>query len=338
MRATLPVLVLLLLAHPTHAQFARLEARSRAALAVDKPYKALTLTERALTRKGAPAHFHLIRAEAYNRIGEYNKALGELNKVPELRQDPEYLTGLIGGLTGSARIDSALSLIHPTIPTDATAEYLYRAGRVLALHERWSEARAHFEAGMAREPASARMFRERGACLAMLGDRTAAQADFDEAVRLAPRDAANYNSRGYYLHMLQGDHRSAIVDMDRAIKQDPNYGFAFSNRGWCWFQVGDTAKALRDLRLAVRKSPSNSYAFRNLGYVELATGERVKGCATLLTALDLGFTARYGPEVEERVQRDCAGTSVPLPAPVSTPVNAPVNNAPGAPKGRTNAP
>lgn len=338
MRATPLVLVALLLVHPALAQFEKLEARSRAALAADKPYKALTFTERALTRKGAPPHFHLIRAEAFNRIGEYGRALEELNKVPELRHDPEYRTDLIGSLTGSARIDSALSLIQPTIPSGASAEYLYRAGRVLVLRDRWSEALEHFDAGVMKEPGSPRMYRERGACHAMLGEHDKAKADLDEAVRLAPRDASNYNSRGYYLHIQHGDHRSAIADLDRAIKQDPNYGFAFSNRGWCWFQIGDTAKALRDLRLAVRKTPSNSYAFRNLGIVELAMGDQEKGCADLRLALNLGFTDRYGKEVQERVERDCSGASAPMPTPVSSPLNAPGNNAPEAPKGRTNAP
>ena len=338
MRATPLVLLAFLLGQPSLAQFEKLEARARAALVDDKPYKALTLTERALTRKDAPERFHLIRAEAFNRIGEYRRALDELNKVPELQQDPEYRTDLIGSLTGSARIDSALSLIHPTIPPDASAEYLYRAGRVLAIRERWSEALAHFDAGVGKEPGSPRMFRERGACHAMLGSADKAKADLDEAVRLAPRDAANYNSRGFYLHMKAGDHIAAIADMDRAIKQDPNYGFAFSNRGWCHFQSGDTAKALRDLRLAVRKTPTNAYAFRNLGIIELAMGEREKGCADLRSALGLGFTNMYGSGVEELVQRDCAGVLDPLPAPISSPVNAPVNNAPGTPKERTNAP
>lgn len=338
MRTLLLGLLSLLIGHVAQAQFDQLEARTRAALAKGKAYKAINLAERALTRKDAPGRFHILRAEGLNRIGRYDQALEELSDVPDMRQDPEYRTNLIGGLTGSGRIDSAVKLVRPRLPDDASAEYLYRAGRVLAIREQWAAALAHFDAGVRKEPASSRMLRERGACHAMLGDGTSAKADLDEAVRLAPRDAASYNSRGFYLHLLRGDHAAAIADMDRAIKQDPNYGYAFSNRGWCHFLAGDTAKALRDLRLAVRKSPSNAYAFRSLGIVELATGAREQGCSSLRTALALGYHAVYGPEVQGYIERSCPQVATPVPAPVVAPTTAPVSNAPDAPKGRTNAP
>lgn len=316
------------------AQFEKLEAGARRALAKDKPYRALTLTERALTRKGAPEVFHVIRAEAYNRIGKYGQAMDELRKADAQKATAEYRTNLMGSYTGLARLDSAEALIVPVITADASEEYLYRAGRVLALRGEWSRALEHFNAGVERGPGSARMLRERGACHAMLGDSAQARQDFDKAIGLAPRDAAAYNSRGYYRFMHFGEYGRAIADMDRAIKQDPNYGFAFSNRGWCHFQMGDTAKARRDLSLAVRKNPTNAYAYRSLGIIDKAGGDPVKACANLHKALELGFTGTYGNEVQELVERDCPSTvAAPVP-PVPPPSNALDQPA----KPRTNAP
>lgn len=322
------------------AQFEKLETSAREALAKDKPYRALTLTERALTRKGAPAIFHVIRAEAYNRIGSYQKAMGELRKAPELRANAEYRTNLIGSYTGLGNLDSAEVLIAPQVDPGASEEHLYRAGRVLALRERWRQALDHFHAGVERFPTSPRMVRERGACHAMLGDATKANADLDRSVELAPRDAANYNSRGYYGHMVFGRYKEAIADMDRAIKQDPNYGFAFSNRGWCYYQVGDLPKARKDLALAVRKNPTNAYAYRSLGIVDLAMGEKLSGCANLRKALELRFTEVYGKEVESIVARDCGTDALPVPVVPAQPAPTPLpSNAPDAPgPTRSNAP
>lgn len=324
------------------AQFEKLETGARKALAKDKPYRALTLTERALTRKGAPVIFHVIRAEAYNRIGKYRQAMDELRKADAQKATAEYRTNLMGSYTGLGQLDSAEALITPAIAADVSEEYLYRAGRVLALRGEWPRALEHFNAGVERGPGSARMVRERGACHAMLGDSAQARQDLDKAISLAPRDAAGYNSRGYYRYMVFGEYRKAIADMDRAIKQDPNYGFAFSNRGWCHFQLGDTAKARRDLALAVRKNPTNAYAYRSLGIIDKASGDGARACANLRKALELGFTGTYGNEVEELVRQDCASPALapaPTPTPVEAPPAPPPSNAPDQPaKPRTNAP
>lgn len=321
-------------------QFAKLEASTRKALANDKPYKALTLTDRALTRKEAPDVFHLLRAEAYNRIGSYREALQQLRLAPALKDAPDHRTNLIGSYTGLGKLDSAEALILPGVSGEASEEYLYRAGRVLFLRERWSAALQHFDAGVQRNPSSPRMLRERGACHAMLGDTVKARMDLDRAIQLAPRDPAAYNSRGYFLHMRSGAYAKAIADMDKAIKQDPNYGFAFSNRGWSYYLLGDTAKALRDLTLAVRKNPTNAYAHRSLGIIELARGQMTTGCAHLRKALELGFATLYGNEVEELLTRSCTDVPQAVPAP-EKPVapTAPPSNAPDAPsKPRSNAP
>jgi tetratricopeptide (TPR) repeat protein len=323
-----------------NAQFEKLEASVRKALAVDKPYKALTLTDRALSRKGAPEVFHVLRAEAYNRIGSYREARQQLQRAPSLKQIPDYRTNLIGSFTGLGLLDSAEALVLPAIPTDASEEYLYRAGRVLFLRERWTSALGHFQAGVERSPSSPRMIRERGACHAMLGDTSKAAIDLDRAIQLAPRDAAGYNSRGYFRYMRLGQYAKAIADMDKAIKQDPNYGFAFSNRGWSYYQLGDSAKAQRDLLLAVRKNPTNAYAYRSLGIIDLAQGQQTTGCAHLRKALELGFTATYGNEVQDLVSRQCPRAAEPVQVP-DTPVvpTPPPTNAPNAPaKPRSNAP
>lgn len=337
MRSIIIILWMCLAAATVQGQFDKLEAEVRTALARDKPYRALTLTERALTRKDAPHLFHVLRAEGYNRIGSYAKAMAELAQAPTLQATDAYRAGLIGAYTGLGQLDSAEALIVLPVDPTATEEYLYRAGRVLALRHRWADALAFFNTGMARNASSARMVRERGACHAMLGDSAKARADLDEAIHLAPRDAAGYNSRGYYRYMVFGEYRKALADMDRAIKQDPNYGFAFSNRGWCNYQLGDTVRARRDLALAVRKNPSNAYAYRSLGIIDLDAGLAVKGCGNLHRALELSFTATYGNEVADLVVKHCS-MAVPVLLPAPSPNTVPSNAPSTPPKSRTNAP
>lgn len=341
MRTLLVLLLLWNVQSATQAQFEGLEAKVRQALAADRPYRALTLTERALTRNGAPEVFHVLRAEAYNRIGEYTKAMEQLRRTT----GPQRLTGefginAMGAYTGLGHLDSAAALIQSVPASVRSEEYFYRAGRVYELQQDWTAALGIFQSGIAQVGSTPRLLREQGACHAMLGDSVRARADFDQAIAGAPRQAAAYNSRAYYCYMHFGRYAQALPDLDRAIKQDPNYGFAFSNRGWCHFKLGNVQRAQKDLALAIRKDPTNAYAHRSAGIIALEQREGVKACGYLRKAVELGFTRTYGTEVEELLKLNCSDQWPVSPAPAAPPPSAPTTN-PNAPPGtspRNNAP
>ena len=332
----------LLMVGVSHGQFEKIERQVRNALAVNKPYRALAKSAGALSRKNAPPIFHVLQADAHIRIGEYTNALKDLARARVLLgETAEIRAQLIGAYAGLGLVDSALRFIEIPLDPSADEEHRSRVGSVYQRMKEWNKAFAVFDAGVQAYPGSARMVRERGSCHAMLGDSASARADLDKAVALAPRDAVNYNSRGYYRYALFGDHARAIQDMDRAIKQDPNYGFAFSNRGWSRYKLGATEKAIKDLHLATRKNRDNPYPHRSLGIIALETGDTTAACTHFSKALQLNFTVLFGMQVEELFRANC-GITLP-PVPVSTtpvvPEALPPSNAPAAPPPRKgNAP
>lgn len=329
--------VLVLVACTAQAQFEKAEATVRKALADGKPYKAIAKAESALSKKDAPTVFHVLRADGYNRIGSYAKALKDAKAAqPLLGDDLELRSQFVGAYLGLDLPDSALNFFGDAKRTDPRIEetFVFRMGSTYERLGAWRDAVEIFDEGVKAFPDSPRMLRERGSCHAMLGDSAKARVDLDRAIELAPRDAVNYNSRGFYRYALFGDHAHAVADMDRAIKQDPNYGYAFSNRGWSRYKLGEVDKAKKDLLLALKKNPENAYAYRSLGVIGIETGEIDRGCERLHDALKHGFAKRYGTEVEELINVHC-GTTVPVVEPV--PVIAPVAPA-NAPGGRTSPP
>lgn len=322
-----------------NAQFEKLERQVRAALADDKPYKALSKSQGALSRKGAPAVFRVLRADAYNRLGEYEKAKRDADLAKAaLGYTLEVRCQLMGAYLGLGQMDSALHLVPEPLPVDADVELLYRVGSIHQRRRDWRTALDVFEKAVVAHPSVARVVRERGACHAMLGHVDQARLDMDRAVELAPRDPVNYNSRGYYIHALKGEHEAAIMEYNKAIKQDPNYGFAFSNRGWSRYRSGEVEKGRKDLELAIRKNPGNAYAHRGLGVIALETGDKVKACEYFTEALALGFTASFGEEVALLASSNCP-IALPAEVPVAPPSAAPPVNAPGnAPTRKDNAP
>jgi tetratricopeptide (TPR) repeat protein len=162
-------------------------------------------------------------------------------------------------------------------------------------------------------------------------------------VELAPHDAVAYNSRGFYRYARWNEHERAIADMSMAIKQDPNYGYAFSNRGWSYYKMGNTEQAWKDLTLAAKKNPGNAYVYRNMGYIELETGKKEEACVYFRKAMERDFTRFHGDEVEVLIATHCTVEKAPG-TPAELPAFPPRTNAPGEiqpqpkPTPRNNAP
>ena len=62
------------------------------------------------------------------------------------------------------------------------------------------------------------------------GDLDGALADYDQAIRLNPRDASNFRIRAN-MRQAKGDLDGALADYNEAIRLQPEYAEAFNNRG-----------------------------------------------------------------------------------------------------------
>jgi tetratricopeptide (TPR) repeat protein len=80
-------------------------------------------------------------------------------------------------------------------------------------------------------------------------------ADYDEAIRLNPKDAHCHNNRGN-LWSDKGDLDRAIADYSEAIRIDPSFALPYLNRGNLWHRRGDKAKASADYLEALRLDPT----------------------------------------------------------------------------------
>ena len=94
----------------------------------------------------------------------------------------------------------------------------------------------------------------RGLAWRRSGNLDRAIADFDQAIRLNPKDVAAYNNRAMALADRR-DFDRAAADYDQALKLDPKYALAYLNRGLLWqaqeglrprhrrFRSGDPSRA-----------------------------------------------------------------------------------------------
>ncbi|MFY0601576.1 MAG: hypothetical protein JXR03_18010 [Cyclobacteriaceae bacterium] len=82
-----------------------------------------------------------------------------------------------------------------------------------------------------------------------------------------------FNNIGYYL-MRSGDFGRSIVNFQKALEFDPDYGFAYDNLGYALIQIGKLEEGKRHLDNALKTdSNDDAYTNRNYALYYVAKGE-----------------------------------------------------------------
>lgn len=125
----------------------------------------------------------------------------------------------------------------------------------------------------------------RGNAYSARGEHDQAIADYDEAIKLDPKNASAYNNRGN-ARSDKGDTDGALADFDAAIKLNKRYGAAYFNRGNVYAAQGDD-RALKDYDAALKLNRRNVNAYIARGALLLANGATAKARADMRHALAL---------------------------------------------------
>jgi lipoprotein NlpI len=125
----------------------------------------------------------------------------------------------------------------------------------------------------------------RGNANSAKGDFAAAIADYDEALKLDPKNARALANRGT-AHSDKGDADAAIADFDEAIKRDPRLASAHFNRANAYAAKAEVDRAIADYTAAIKYDRRNVNAYIARGALYLASGTAAKARA------DMGAAAR----------------------------------------------
>jgi len=90
------------------------------------------------------------------------------------------------------------------------------------------------------------------------GELDRAIADYDDAIRLEPKNAEDYRFRGIAWAKMDNQDK-AIVDLDEAIRLDPRDSSAYRWRGRAYVYKGDNERALADYNEAARLIPNDAW-------------------------------------------------------------------------------
>jgi Flp pilus assembly protein TadD len=73
-------------------------------------------------------------------------------------------------------------------------------------------------------------YNNRGILRQMKGDSSGSMADYNQSIKINPKNARAYNNRGL-VEENKGDLNGAMADYNQSIKIIPNYAIAYNNRG-----------------------------------------------------------------------------------------------------------
>lgn len=108
-----------------------------------------------------------------------------------------------------------------------------------------------------------------------------------------------------FKYQILNQHKEALVYFDKAVALDPEGPLGYSNRSFSKLKLGDTKGAMADINKSIKLMPSNSWAYKIRAMIYLEQGKTKKACEDLQIALQWGYTAQYGDEVQELLDANC---------------------------------
>lgn len=102
------------------------------------------------------------------------------------------------------------------------------------------------------------MLRARGVAYSAKGDLDRAIADFDDAIRLNPKDKEAISNRGN-AYRTKGDFGRAIADYDQLVQLDGKDARAYFHRARLYWQIASFTKSLTDLDQSIQLNPKDAY-------------------------------------------------------------------------------
>jgi tetratricopeptide (TPR) repeat protein len=119
------------------------------------------------------------------------------------------------------------------------------------------------------------------------GDLDGAMADYNQAIKLNPKDTSAYNNRGN-VKFTKGDLNGAMADYNAAIRLNQRYAVAYNNRGNIKIRKGDRNGAMADFNHAIELNPQYGLAYRNRGNAKRKKGDLDGAIADFNRAIKLG--------------------------------------------------
>ena len=139
---------------------------------------------------------------------------------------------------------------------------------------------------------NAESFLSNGLDKANQGDYEKAIEDYTRAIELQPDYFFAYYNRGLAYFKLRNN-QSAIADYTKAIGIKSNNANAYFNRGLAYFKLGNNQSAIADYTKAIKLNDKYAYAYNNRGLAYFKLGNNQSAIADYTKAIEIDDRYAY---------------------------------------------
>ena len=155
-------------------------------------------------------------------------------------------------------------LAEPRFPPAALSSIYAARGTGYTAKNDFAHGISDFDEALRLNPKNSGALINRGAAWVLRGEPDKAIADLDAAVALDPKNPAIFSSRGAMWRQL-GQFDKSIADLTQAIQLEPKVSQAYNNRALTWKDAGEYDRAIADFNEAIRINPADEKAYGNRG-------------------------------------------------------------------------
>ena len=202
------------------------------------------------------------------------------------------------GLTSLTEIENrpehaalAITVVDPVLkqtdlPPGERANLLYQRGLAQMAQKAPRSALKDFDAALGEVSEHTGSLIKRAECLVILNENPQAEAAYDKAVQLAPKNAIVFNERGAF-RRRNGQRDGAVADFSKAIELQPKLTVAYVNRAIALSEQNLWEAAETDLNQALELSPDQASTLRLRAQVRVSRQKWNEAASDLAAALKI---------------------------------------------------
>lgn len=229
-------------------------------LFADKKYEeAAKVFTAAVELNPVSAHSYFMRARAYNKLGDTEKALADFSRCLNINSTyPDALDHRASLYMRLGKYSEALEDYKTLLGSHSETPKLYQLNNAaLACRQlqKFEEASAYYDQALKLEPKDKDALLGRALCETGLKQYAKAIQQCEKMIAIYPDDLDIYVTRGWcYVQLKQNT--AAFKDFNFVLQKDPTNAKASLNRGHLYNQLGNTDLAIKDYDIASKSDPS----------------------------------------------------------------------------------
>lgn len=284
-------------------------ARADSLMRLGRPAETIPLLDRAVARDPDNTAYLLARGRSYASLKQYDRA--KKDYFAALLIDPEcprcqLELGTLEAINGNAHaalafLDRAVEL-KKNLPAEDLSEAHYMRAQI---HEAMGErpaASADYDEAVRLFPGNAGYRIGRGMFHLLGGEMPAALENFDAAVAADPGSAKPYFYRSRY-HAANEQWRKALEDLDRCVAIDSGDVSALLARGTVYLNLKRYNEALADYDRVLARDPASTDGYYNRAIARYEMEDMDGSCRDSRKVLELLEREKNDPEMLIEVRR-----------------------------------